>query len=54
MAKQRQLTEEQIGRMVRRNLLSYQFVRFVKILKPLVFIMENFPTMGTHSDEINE
>lgn len=49
----RRLTPEQRQRVEDRNRLYFEFVRFVRALSPQFFVMENVPTIGTHSDEIN-
>jgi DNA (cytosine-5)-methyltransferase 1 len=50
MAKIRSLTSEQREQIYARNYLYREFLRFVDILKPLFFIMENVPHLSCYAD----
>lgn len=49
-AKIRSLTATQRARLDRRNHLYEEFVRFVEVLKPLCFVMENVPHLASFNE----
>jgi len=49
-AKIRSLREEQRTRLAQRNHLYQEFLRFVEVLRPLCFVMENVPQLATYDD----
>jgi DNA (cytosine-5)-methyltransferase 1 len=49
-AKIRSLNEEQKARLAHRNHLYQEFLRFVEVLRPLCFVMENVPQLATYDE----
>lgn len=45
---------EKKGRNDKRNMMIFEFVRFVKEIKPVFFLMENVPGMNKYPDILNE